>query len=149
VTSGLWVVRWLIILPVNWAAAKLAPPTGGGGDIPGLASDPAMLLLIMVVVEPMLETLLECVLPHWVLAKIVRPVPRWLFITVSASVMAVLHLVSAMAVINALITGAFIAYTYSHALRRGHGNAILHATVFHGAINLVGWVMLRVSRQWA
>jgi membrane protease YdiL (CAAX protease family) len=96
-----------------------------------------------------METLLECSLPQWVLAKILRPMPRGLFIIVSGLLMAVLHLVSLMAVINAFITGAFIAYVYCHALRRGHGTAILHATVFHSAINLVGWVVLMLNRHGA
>src|SRR5437868_983845 len=61
-------------------------------------------------------------------------------------VMGVLHLVSWLAVVNAFITGAFIAYVYGYAHRRGHGPAILHATAFHAAINLVGWIMLVVSR---
>ena len=146
-TAALWVVRWLIIVPLNWIVAELAPRTARAAvfDISGSALS---LLLLLVLVMPLVETLLECLLPHWILSKITRRMHRGgLFIFVSASLMAILHLVSLLAVVNAFITGAFIASVYWHAHRRGHGAAILHATVFHAAINLVGWVMLVVSRH--
>jgi len=55
--------------------------------------------------------------------------------------MAVLHPVLG-AVLPSLITGAFLAYCYAHFARRNAWQAVLATTIFHGAINIVGWIMI-------
>ena len=147
VTAVLWGVRWAVILPLDFIVAELAPQASRDAAATNLSGNLLWLLLILVLAGPLIETLIECSLPYLALSKIARPMSRGLFLFVSAAVVAVLHLVSWLAVVNAFITGAFIDW---YALRqRGHGSAILHATAFHSAINLVGWVMLLASRLGA
>ena len=143
-------VRWAVILPLNLIVAEITPRASRDAAPTNLSGNLLWLLLILVLAAPLIETLIECSLPYLALSKIARPMPRGLFLVVSAAVMALLHLVSWLAVINAFITGAFIAYVFWYAHRQGgHGSAILHATAFHGAINLVGWAMLLASRLGA
>lgn len=139
-TGILWLLRWAIILPLNWIVSLISS-TGGSESI-ALPDNAILVAVLMVVVSPLAETLLECSLPYWVLGRFSKPVRPWLFVTVSASLMALLHMISVMVVVNALITGAFIAFVYAQHAPRRHSTAILHAFAFHGAINLVGWVML-------
>jgi hypothetical protein len=125
-------------LPLNWLASEKGQPVGveAATNI-NLFS----LFVLLVIAAPIFETLFECSLPFWILSRFMRPVFAPIFIIISAVMMAALHLVSPMAVINALITGAFIAGAYALASRRGQLDAFVHATAFHGAINLVGWVI--------
>ncbi len=109
----------------------------------------AVLLVFMVIMSPLLETLLECTLPYFIVSRVrnyrqSRPKRPWGFVVVSACVMALLHPMLA-ALAPSFITGAFLAYCYSHFAQRRAWQAILAATVFHGAINIVGWVMMMVS----
>jgi hypothetical protein len=107
---------------------------------------PVGLFLGLVVIPPLLETLVECSLPYWIISRVRnyrvnRPKRCWGFVVVSACVMAVLHPMPA-ALLPALITGAFLAYCYSHFAPTGISKAILATTVFHGAINMVGWTII-------
>lgn len=136
-TGGLWVLRWCVILPINW----LQPHESGGSEI-SLRGNFVGAFFLLVLIAPLLETLIECSLPYWILSRFSDPVWPPVFIIVSASIMAVLHLVSPIAVYNALVTGAFIAGVFALAARRGQGNGFVHAVVFHGGINLVGWILL-------
>jgi len=91
----------------------------------------------------------ECMLPYFVLSRVrphrgKMPARQWDFVLVSASLMVLFHPTLA-ALVPSLITGAFLAYCYAHFARRSAGKAILATTVFHGAINIVGWVMLMIS----
>jgi hypothetical protein len=58
--------------------------------------------------------------------------------------MALVHPMLA-AILPSLITGAMLAYCYAHFAIRGAGQAILATTVFHGAINIVGWTIIVIS----
>ena len=107
---------------------------------------PVGLFLGLVVIPPLLETLVECSLPYWIIARVRnyrlnRPKHSWGFVAVSACVMAALHPMVA-ALLPALVTGAFLAYCYAHFAPTGIWKAILATGVFHGAINMVGWTML-------
>jgi hypothetical protein len=102
-----------------------------------------------VIIPPLLETLVECSLPYWVISRIrdyraKRPRRCWGFVAVSACVMAAFHPMLA-ALLPAFVTGAFLAYCYAHLALTGIGRTILATAVFHGAINIVGWTMLVVS----
>jgi hypothetical protein len=142
-TGTLWVARWAVILPVNWLFSSLL---GEHGTPANLAGDPLIVFLLAVIASPLLETAIECLLPYTVLQRIQRSSPRTAFVIVSAALMALLHFVSVVAVANAAITGAFIAYVYAAAAsRRGQSRAFLHAFTFHAAINLVGWVLYLVN----
>jgi hypothetical protein len=138
-TGELWVGRWLIILPLNWLAPEKGQPVG----VEAFTNiNLFSLFVLLVIAAPIIETLLECSLPYWILSRFMRPVFAPIFIIISAVMMAALHLVSPMAVVNALITEAFIAGVYALAARRGQLDAFVHATTFHSAINLVGWAMI-------
>lgn len=98
----------------------------------------------LVLIPPLLETLMECSLPYWLIGKLGggrRSGRAWTFIVASAFIMAVFHPILA-ALIPAFITGAFLAYCYAHFAPSSISKAILATAGFHGAINLVGWIML-------
>jgi hypothetical protein len=108
--------------------------------------NPIILFAIIVIIDPLLETLLECSLPFFILSLIHRkngklPARPWLFIIISAMLMALLHPMLA-AILPSLITGLFLAYCYAHFANRSFGSAILYTTAFHAAINIVGWSMI-------
>jgi hypothetical protein len=107
---------------------------------------PVGLFMALVAIPPLVETIVECSLPYWIISHIRdyrtnRPKRCWGFVAVSACVMAVLHPMVA-AQLPALVTGAFLAYCYAHFAPISIWKAILATTVFHGAINMVGWTML-------
>ena len=91
-----------------------------------------------------LETLLECAAPYWLMRK-ARAIPvgkrPWGFVAISALVMAMMHLGAwPTAILPSLVTGSFLAYTYGHFAPRGFGLAVLHTWAFHAAINAIGWI---------
>jgi Type II CAAX prenyl endopeptidase Rce1-like len=143
-TAAIWILRWLVILPINWAHNRMGDD---GATKLTFSGNLFLLFLLLVLVAPLLETLIECSLPYGILSHFMQPVPPLIFIIASSFCMTVLHLVSPMAMIDALITGAFIAWVYALAVRRGHDQAILHAMTFHAAINLVGWLTLFFAAQ--
>ncbi len=138
----LYLSRWAVIFPAALLNGWLFP-----GQVDTTVTDlgtlhPLVLFLAMVVVNPLFEMLIECALPYWVLGRVRLPSGRpWLFIFVSASLMALLHPLPA-ALIPSLVTGFFLAYTYGHCARQGILKAMLWTTLFHGGINLVGYVLL-------
>ncbi len=139
----LYLVRWLflgvILLPVwcfapDWLtmpSTEEFPPTG------------ATLVLTLLVLAPVVETLLECTGLWWLLRAVVRHPPhRVPFMLLSAAVMVVLHPPFGLHWVPTFITGLFLAFTYSHFVRRSHGAAIAATIAFHAAINVVGVVVL-------
>ena len=109
-------------------------------------ASPIGLFLALVLITPLFETLVECTVPYWIISRIRdyrtrRPKRCWGFVAVSACVMTVFHPMLA-ALLPALVTGVFLAYCYAHFAPNGIWKAILATTVFHGAINMVGWTML-------
>jgi len=145
----LYGARWVALAPImalshfvfaeSQKSAASTPEEWSQGSAVGL-------FLGLVLIPPLLETLVECSLPYWIISSVRdyrtnRPKRCWGFVAVSACVMAVLHPMLA-ALLPALITGAFLAYCYAHFAPSGIWKAILATTVFHGAINMVGWTML-------
>ena len=148
----LYAARWIALAPVMVLSHFLL--TEGqkhASAMPDQWRDgsPLGLFLGLVVVPPILETLLECSLPYWVFSKVRdylhnRPKRCWGFIVTSAFIMVLLHPMLG-AILPSFITGAFLAYCYAHFAPSGVLKAILATSIFHAAINLVGWTML----MWA
>jgi hypothetical protein len=141
-TGSLYLIRWAVIIPISWVSRLFG---GAGGNVTASASD-IVLLAGWIFVSPLLETLIECALPYWLMRK-ARAVPAgkrpWGFVAVSAVIMALLHMGAwPVAILPSLVTGGFLAYTYGHFAVRGFGPAVLHTSVFHAAINIVGWVLV-------
>ncbi|MBC8327648.1 MAG: hypothetical protein H8E31_02770 [Planctomycetes bacterium] len=149
----LYLARWALLLPLSWLIGLLA--AGGaaaGAPAPAPVFDSleqaAEAFLQWVVLWPVVETLFECTLAYELLRRLPRyacGLPRrpWLFLVVSAALMAALHPVLS-ALLPSLITGAFLAYTYSRFAPVGRVRAVLASAGFHGAINLVGWLSVAV-----
>ena len=145
----LYAARWVALAPVmafNHFVFSAAQKSAASMPEEWSQGSPIGLFLGLVVILPLLETLVECAVPYWVISRVRdyrtrRPKRCWGFVAVSACVMAVLHPMLA-ALVPALITGAFLAYCYAHFAPTGIWKAILTTTVFHGAINVVGWTML-------
>jgi len=144
----LYMARWVFIIPYMIGAtflftdAQLARASASELS----AVNPVLLLANIVVLGPLLETLVECSLPFFVLSFIQRkkgrlPARPWLFIMISALLMVLLHPILA-AVVPSFVTGFFLAYCYAHFASRGFGYALLRTTGFHGAINIVGWTLI-------
>jgi len=136
----LYLLRWCALVPVMIAQTFL-----GGQSTMRFNGDPLLLLVGFLFIAPVLETLVECALPWFILSRFTNPMPArpWLFITISAIIMALLHPELA-AVIPALVTGAFLAYCYAHFAPRAFSRALLWTWLFHASINLVGWLLLFV-----
>jgi len=62
-------------------------------------------------------------------------------IVTSAFIMVLLHPMLG-AILPSSITGAFLAYCYPHFAPSGARKVILATSIFHAAINLVGWTIL-------
>jgi hypothetical protein len=141
-TGSLYLLRWAVIIPISCISRLFV---GTSGNVTANASD-LILLFGWVFLSPLLETVLECAIPYWLMRK-ARGVPDgkrpWRFVAVSAAIMAVLHLGAwPAALLPALVTGGFLAYTYGHFAIRGLRPAMLHTASFHAAINIVGWVLV-------
>lgn len=148
----LYVARWLVLAPViAFNLLAFADPEQTAPSLPEELSkvNPAVLFLILVVVSPLFETLVECTLPYFIISRVrnyreSRPKRCWGFVAISACVMALLHPMLA-ALVPSLITGGFLAYCYARFAASSAGQAIFATTVFHGAINVVGWTMILIS----
>jgi hypothetical protein len=143
-TGSLYLARWVIILPLGYALRLLG---GSNGNIASNAS-PILLFFGWIILSPLLETVIECAIPYWLMLK-ARGMPAgkrpWGFVAVSAAVMALLHLDAwPSAILPSLVTGVFLAYTYGRFAVRGPRSAVLHTCLFHAAINIVGWLMVVV-----
>jgi len=148
----LYVGRWVTLAPVvlfshfvftqSQQAEASMPEEWSQGS-------PAALFICLVVISPIMETLVECSLPYWIISRIrnyrtKRPKRCWGFVAVSACVMAMFHPILA-AVLPAFVAGAFLAYCYAHFAPSGIWRAILTTAGFHAAINVVGWTILVIS----
>lgn len=112
----------------------------GAPDIPSnfqrFAGSPIFLGYVLLV-APMLETLFECSLPHVILKGGIATYP-WVFATVSATLMVIVHPLGMVSVFP-LLTGLALAYCYLLFLqRRGPTLAFIATCAFHAAINLAG-----------
>jgi len=146
--SILYALRWLLLTPYMIAEEFIIADDQVWIDMSSKLAEinPALLFLLVVVISPLLETLVECSLPFFVLSWIHRkkgrlPTRPWLFVIISAILMTLLHPVMA-AVVPAFISGAYLAYCYSHFAPRGLRYAVIYTTAFHGAVNIVGWITI-------
>lgn len=144
----IYIVRWCLLVPYMIASKFLfTDPQISEASLSKLQEmNPIMLFAGIVIISPLLETLLECSLPFFIISVIHRkkgelPARPWLFIIISALLMVLLHPMLA-AILPSLITGLFLAYCYAHFANRNFGSALLHTTAFHAAINIVGWSMI-------
>jgi hypothetical protein len=141
-TGSLYLARWVIIIPISYALQELGV-VSGKMTFDGSA---IMLFFGFIFLSPLVETVLECLAPYWLLRKAQRiPAGKrpWAFIAVSAGIMALMHLSAwPSAILPSLVTGGFLAYTYSHFALCGAGPAMLHTCVFHAAINIIGWLLI-------
>jgi hypothetical protein len=140
-TGTLYVVRWLVIVPVAFIMDRAFT----GGKISG-ANLGVMFWFGVLIVAPVFETLVECTLPYWIMRKL-RLVPHdtrpWGFILTAAVMMILLHSSAwPAAIIPSFVTGAFLGYTYGHFAPSGFRQAFLHTTIFHACINLVGGILI-------
>ena len=71
------------------------------------------LLFVFVFLAPLLETLLQCVVPYWLMLKVQGTIVGrhpWGFVAVSALILALLHLAAwPSAILLSLVTGSFLA----------------------------------------
>jgi len=143
-TGTLYLARWAIVIPLGGILGLL----GATGDKATSSASADVLLFGWVFLSPLLETVLECSIPYWLMAKTGRvQVGKrpWGFAAVSAAIMALLHLGAwPAAILPSLATGGFLAYTYGHFAVRGFRPALLHTWSFHAAINIVGWLLFVV-----
>ena len=150
----LYALRWFALAPVMVLTPLIfneAQRTRASMPDDMLRMDAGVLLVFMVFIGPFLETLVECTVPYFIISRIRdyrsnRPVRCWGFVATSACVMALGHPMLA-ALLPSLITGAFLAYCYAHFAEKSAGQAILATTVFHGAINIVGWTFIMIGRS--
>lgn len=147
----LYIARWCFIIPYMIASKFLFTENQiSKANLPNLSGvNPAILFAGIVIIDPLLETLLECSLPYFVISVIHRkkgrlPERAWLFVIISAFLMVLLHPML-VAVVPSLITGLFLAYCYAHFAARSFGFALLYTTAFHAAINIVGWTIIVFS----
>ncbi|HUT92985.1 MAG TPA: hypothetical protein VMY37_26070 [Thermoguttaceae bacterium] len=148
----LYLARWVVLVPVLVLSRFLfADSEIAAASVSEQVTkmNAGVLLLLLVVISPLFETLIECALPYLVVSQVRgyrrnRPKRSWGFVAISACGMALLHPMLA-AILPSLITGAFLAYCYAHFAARGAGQAILATAVFHGAINVVGSTMIVMS----
>lgn len=144
----LYLARWVFIVPYMIGARFLFTDVQiRAADASELSKiNPALLFSMIVIISPLLETLLECSLPYFILSYWQRRKGKlfarpWLFIIISALIMVLLHPMPA-AVIPSFVTGIFLAYGYAHFASHGFRYSLLYTTAFHTAINIVGWTMI-------
>lgn len=150
-TGILYIVRWIVIIPSNYIFPLFMTSSG----VVEFNTSAVVLLVGFIFISPFCETMIECTLPYLVM-RMCNKIPLgkrpWSFVGISAGIMALLHINAwPLAIIPSLITGTFLAYTYGHFAPRSFGHALLHTSVFHAAINIIGWLMIvtymRVSRN--
>lgn len=134
----LYLARWPVIIPVSWLQGLLASLFLSIDQANGTLQPNVGTLIF----PPLLETLIECALPYWVLSRMKRiPAGRpWGFILISGGIMALLHFPYALPC--GFVTGVFLAYCYAHFSARSQWLAFGATALYHAAINVVGFVLL-------
>jgi hypothetical protein len=142
-TATLYLLRWAVIVPL----ALILSPFSTSADAFRAEGNPWLYVIPFLVVAPMLETLIECSLPYWLMYGVMNVERRspLRFVVVSAVLMVLLHPFTPIVMTMAFITGAFLAYVYYHFAGRSQVVAFLHTAIFHSAINLVGWTALLIQ----
>jgi len=150
----LYVARWIVVaplFPLNRILFSSETLEKGSVEASQFSQGPVLLLFIFVILAPLIETLIECLLPYFIVSRVrnyrdSRPERCWGFIAISACAMGVYHPMLS-AIVPALITGTFLAYCYAHFAEKSIWQAILATIGFHGAINLVGWAIVVMQQS--
>ena len=138
----LYLLRWLIIIPTAFINGWLFPNQGDNALQDFANLNVLRIFLAMLIFNPLIETIVECSLPYWIFHKLGFASKRpWLFIFVSATLMAVLHQTLG-TLLPSLITGVFLAYTYGHFSLQSQIKATALTLLFHSCINLVGFTAI-------
>ncbi len=137
-TLVLYLLRWAIILPLS---ALLSPLATSADSLRPANFDPLSFFFSLVLIDPAVETLIECTVPYWVMCAILgrRPRSTWPFVILSTLVMVALHAMTPLVILFTSITGSFLAFVYGHFASKSQWKAFLHTTAFHAGINIVGW----------
>jgi hypothetical protein len=144
-TLALYLLRWAIILPLGFL---LQPFSTSADNIHLPNADLKAFFITGVLLDPLIETIVECSLVYFVLHSVLR-VPTYRtrpFVFCSAMAMVLLHPLTPIVFLFAFITGSFLAYAYAHFAPINHIRAIKHTTAFHAGINLVGWVLMWLQK---
>jgi len=142
-TGMLYCVRWLIVIPTAFIVGHLFPTREAA------LQDADVNILGGILIAPVLETLLECAVPYWMMRKLgcIPPNRRaWGFIIVSGILMMLLHAGAwPAAILPSFVTGGFLGYTYAHFAPVGFAQAFIHTSVFHASINIVGCILVAIA----
>ncbi|HEX4414337.1 MAG TPA: hypothetical protein VH107_11960 [Lacipirellulaceae bacterium] len=144
-TLTLYLLRWAIVIPLGY----LLNPTSSATDRAQLQNvDLTNFFLTGVLLDPLVETVVECSLVYIVLHSILRVSTQRVlpFVFCSAMAMVLLHPLTPIVFTFAFITGLFLAYVYAHFAPINHIRAIKHTAAFHAGINLVGWAMMWLQK---
>ncbi|MBK8100037.1 MAG: hypothetical protein IPK26_23285 [Planctomycetes bacterium] len=160
-TLTLYLIRWIVLLPMLGLLHWTGPAPESEQLVATLAGiEPWRLLPSLLLIEPALETLVECSVPWLVLQALMpglvgsrarrrvrggrragSPKP-WPFVAVAAVVMVLLHPLEPVTMLPTAVTGGFLGHTYGHFAPRSHVAAFVATTVFHAGINAVGFAVL-------
>lgn len=134
----LYLARWPVIVPLGQLQGLLASFFLSNAEM----AVPLRPHIGMMVFPPILETLIECTLPYWVLSRMRRigAGRPWGFILISGGIMALLHWPFALPC--GFVTGVFLAYCYAHFAPRSLWLAFGATALYHAAFNAVGFVLL-------
>lgn len=138
----LYLAQSLLVLPYSFTASDTTQAAEETAHWL-IEYHPATIFLYLVLLGPLLETLVECTAAYLMMSWLFwrgegRPKRPWWFIVFSAVIMAAAHPGWA-ALYPSLVTGAFLAYAYARFARRSQWAAIGYTTLFHAAVNVVGW----------
>jgi hypothetical protein len=144
----LYVARWPVVLPVMLVQHLLAK-AGLGGDVPELPlpRNPAAGLAALLVWAPIIETAIECTAPYSIMRalKKIRTNRPWNFVVISGAVMGIGHMhFGPFSLLAGFITGMFLGYCYAHFAARSQAVGFACASLYHAAINIVGWIAVYV-----
>ncbi len=146
----LYLARWVCVGAV-WPLQMVLVTRIYQGEQPDLLQENmdhlavlVVLFFLLLIAAPLVETLFECALPHWVFSKFrAMPARPWGFIMVATLLMTVLHPIATAPA--TVVTGAFLGYCYAHYAPSSRLRAILFTTLFHAGINAVGFLLLALS----
>jgi hypothetical protein len=140
----LYIARWVVIVPMAALSHRFLDTSDQERVWEWLtAKDAAALAFHLLLRSPLIETLIECVLPYLIITRIQKRWVRrpWGFIVASGFVMALMHPML-FALPFAFVTGVFLAYCYAHFAIHSTWRAFAATAAFHAAINVVGLTMI-------
>ena len=141
----LYLVRLPIIWPVGLVQEAIAK-TFLSGTQPRWSppSNPLAGFMALIIWAPLTETVVECTIPYSIMRALdkIRSDRPWNFILIAGAVMAVGHI--PIGIPAGFVTGMFLGYCYAHFAVRSQWVAFAYASLYHAAINIVGWIMVYI-----